>query len=230
MAMLIRSSMSSRSSRHFQVSVIRPSCLSTNHWDRCRFLENRSFLQPLIMKVENGSHKKMDVVVNSAEPGTPLPFDPSGTNWELWLVGMLFSVVIPFRKNRMWPLLKFKETFSTVLHTMKDTAEMVEEVAEMVEEAADDIAVHLPEGKLRRAARFVESVAREAAKDAVLAEDVIKKAEEFEKEMDSIIEQGNQKMEVENDTENHAAKATEIKTKIAEIKQMNAVKNEKIKS
>ncbi|RXH92818.1 hypothetical protein DVH24_042592 [Malus domestica] len=122
------------------------------------------------------------------------------------------------------------EIFSTVLHTKKDTAEMVEEVAEIMEEAADDIADHLPEGKLRRAARFVESVAREGAKDAVLAEDVIMKAEEFEKEMDSIIEQGNQKIEVENDTENHAAKATEIKTKIGEIKQMNAVKNEKIKS
>ncbi|CAN6584109.1 unnamed protein product [Malus baccata var. baccata] len=233
MAMSIRSSISSCSSRHLQASVLRPSHLSANDRDRCRFLGNRSFLQPLIMKVESGSQKKMDVVVNSVEPGTPLPSDPSGTDWKLWLVGMLFTVVIPFWKNKWWPLLKFKERFSTALDTVEDVAEMVEKMAGEVEKVADDIADHLPEGKLQRAARIVESVAREAGKDAALADDLIEKVEEVEKEVDSIIEQVNQKIEEENDTENQTAKikdATEIKTKIAEIKEMNVVKKETIKS
>ncbi|XP_068313200.1 uncharacterized protein [Pyrus communis] len=240
MAMLIRSSISSPcSSRHLQASVLGPSCLSTNHRDRCRFLGNRSFLQPLIMKVESGSQKKMAVVVNSVEPGAPLPSDPSGINWKLWLVGTLFSVAIPFWKNKWWPLQNIKapilctERFSTALDTVEDVAETVEKVAGQVEKVADDIADHLPEGRLQEAARIVESVAREAGKDAALADDLIEKVEGVEKEVDSIIEQANRKIEEENDTEDQTAKikdATEIKTKIAEIKEKNAVKKETIKS
>ncbi|KAB2628867.1 hypothetical protein D8674_033662 [Pyrus ussuriensis x Pyrus communis] len=192
MAKSIRSSISSCSSRHLQASVLRPSYLSANDRDRCRLLGNRRFLQPLIMKVESGSRKKMDVVVNSVEPGSPLPSDPSGTDWKLWLVGMLFTVVIPFWKNKWWPLLKFKERFSTALDTVEDVAEMVEKVAGEVE-----------------------------------------KVEEVEKEVDYIIEQANQKIKEENDTENQTAKikdASEIKTKIAEIKETNVVKKETTKS
>ncbi|XP_048437352.1 uncharacterized protein LOC103940295 isoform X3 [Pyrus x bretschneideri] len=234
MAMSIRSSISSPcSSRHLQASVLGPSCLSTNHRDRCRFLGNRSFLQPLIMKVESGSQKKMAVVVNSVEPGAPLPSDPSGINWKLWLVGMLFSVAIPFWKNKWWPLQNIKEKFSTALDTVEDVAEVVEKVAGQVEKVADDIADHLPEGRLQEAARIVESVAREAGKDAALADDLIEKVEEVEKEVDSIIEQANKKIEEENDTDDQTAKikdATEIKTKIAEIKETNSVKKETTKS
>ncbi|CAN6542810.1 unnamed protein product [Malus baccata var. baccata] len=233
MAMSIGCSISSPcSSRRLQASVFRPSCLSTNHRDRCRYLGNRSFLQTLV-KIQNGSQKKMDVVVNGVEPGAPLPSGPSGNNWKLWLVGMLFSVVIPFWKNKWWPLLKFKETISTALDTVEDVAEMVEKVAGEVEKVADDIADHLPEGKLQRAARIVESVAREAAKDAALADDLIEQVEGVEKEVDSVIAQANQKIKEEDDTENQVAKikdATEIKTKIAEIEEVNAVKNETIKS
>ncbi|KAM1014136.1 hypothetical protein ACFX13_044813 [Malus domestica] len=238
--MSIRSSISSPcSSRHLKASVLRPSCLSTNHRDGCRFLGNRSFLQPLILKVESGSQKKMAVVVNSVEPGTPLPSDPSGTNWKLWLVGMLFSIAIPFWKNKWWPLQNIKapilctERFSTALDKVEDVAEMVEKVAGEVEKVADDIADHLPEGKLQRAARIVESVAREAGKDAALADDLIDKVDEVEKEVDSIIQQANKKIEEENDTEDETAKikdATDIKTKIAEIKATNVVKKETIKT
>ncbi|XP_048437350.1 uncharacterized protein LOC103940295 isoform X2 [Pyrus x bretschneideri] len=239
MAMSIRSSISSCSSRHLQASVLRPSYLSANDRDRCRFLGNRSFLQPLIMKVESGSRKKMAVVVNSVEPGAPLPSDPSGINWKLWLVGMLFSVAIPFWKNKWWPLQNIKapilctEKFSTALDTVEDVAEVVEKVAGQVEKVADDIADHLPEGRLQEAARIVESVAREAGKDAALADDLIEKVEEVEKEVDSIIEQANKKIEEENDTDDQTAKikdATEIKTKIAEIKETNSVKKETTKS
>ncbi|CAN6584106.1 unnamed protein product [Malus baccata var. baccata] len=234
MAMSIRSSISSPCiSGHLKASVLRPSCLSTNDRDRCHFLGNRSFLQPLIMKVESGSQKKMAVVVNSVEPGTPLPSDPSGTNWKLWLVGMLFSIAIPFWKNKWWPLQNIKERFSTALDKVDDVAEMVEKVAGEVEKVADDIADHLPEGKLQRAARIVESVAREAGKDAALADDLIDKVNEVEKEVDSIIQQANEKIEEENDTEDETAKikdATDIKTKIAEIKATNVIKKETIKT
>lgn len=61
-----------------------------------------------------------------------------------------------------------------------DTAELildvVEKVAEEVVEIADDLGDKLPEGgKLKCAVDLVENVAREIAKDANLAEDLLHK-------------------------------------------------------
>ncbi|KAH0989180.1 hypothetical protein GBA52_000663 [Prunus armeniaca] len=221
------------SSRHLQASSFGPSCLSTNRRDgRCHFLGNRSFLQS-IMKVQNGTKIKMDVVVNGVEPGTPLPSDPSsGTSWKLWLVGILISVVVPFWKNKWWPLQKFREQVETTLDSVEDVAELVEKVAGEVEKVADDIADHLPQGDLQKAARFVENVAREAAKDASLADDLIEKVEDVEKELDSIIGQANEKIKASDDTEKETEKikdATDIKNKITEIKETNNIKKETTK-
>ncbi|XP_021808224.1 uncharacterized protein LOC110751959 [Prunus avium] len=239
MAMLIRNTISittavapCSSSRHLQASSFGPSCLSTNRRDRCHFLGNRSFLQS-ILKVQNGTKIKMDVVVNGVEPGTPMPSDPSsGTSWKLWLVGILFSVAIPFWKNKWWPLLKFREQVETTLDSVEDVAEMVEKVAGQVEKVADDIADHLPQGDLQKAARFVENVAREAGKGASLADDLIEKVEDVDKELDSIIDQANEKIKASNDTEKETSKikdATDIKSKITEIKKANDIKKVTIK-
>lgn len=68
------------------------------------------------------------------------------------------------------------EEVETALDKAEEVVEMVEEVAEDVEKVADDIGDHLPEGtKLRKAASFVEDVAKETVKDANLAEDFIDK-------------------------------------------------------
>ncbi|ONI35233.1 hypothetical protein PRUPE_1G524300 [Prunus persica] len=193
MAMLIRNTIiittavaPCSSSRHLQVSSFGPSCLRTNRRDRCHFLGNRNFLQS-ILKVQNGTKIKMDVVVNGAEPGTPLPSDPSsGTSWKLWLVGILISVVVPFWKNKWWPLQKFREQIETTLDSVEDVAELVEKVAGEVE-----------------------------------------KVEDVEKEVDSIIDQANEKIKTSDDTEKETAKikdATDIKNKITEIKEANNIK------
>lgn len=64
----------------------------------------------------------------------------------------------------------------TAVDTAEDVIEKVEKVAENIEKVADEIGDHLPEGaKLRKAALFVENIAKEAVRDANLAEDIIDK-------------------------------------------------------
>ncbi|XP_068312345.1 uncharacterized protein [Pyrus communis] len=151
MAISIRSSMSSPgSSRHLQASLLRPSCLSNNHRDRCRFLGNRSFLQPLIMKVESSSQKKMAVVVSSVEPRTPLPSDPSDTDWKPWLVWMLFSVAIPF-----WKKIKELDTVEGVVEML---AGEVKKVAGIVEIAAREAGQDARRGLRKSKTRWILSL------------------------------------------------------------------------
>lgn len=67
-------------------------------------------------------------------------------------------------------------------------AEVVEKVAEEVVEIADLLNNKLPEGgKLKNAVDIVENLAKEIVKDANIAEDIINKVEDFEKEVDSLI-------------------------------------------
>lgn len=62
-----------------------------------------------------------------------------------------------------------------IVDNVEAVVEVVEQVAEKVEEVADEIGDRLPDGKLKVAADLVESLAREAAKDAHLADQLIEK-------------------------------------------------------
>lgn len=53
--------------------------------------------------------------------------------------------------------------------------DIVEEVADKVEQVAEEVAEHLPDGKLKDAVTMVEHLAETAGKDAHLAGDIIDK-------------------------------------------------------
>ncbi|PRQ21345.1 hypothetical protein RchiOBHm_Chr7g0238181 [Rosa chinensis] len=191
--------------------------LGLNQRDSCRFLGNQSLrsCNTSLQRVQIGS-KILLMVVNSVDPGTPpLPSDPSGGSWKMWLLGVLFSLIIPFTKNKWYPLLTLKDRVETAMDAAEEVAELVEKVSEKVEEVADDIGNHLPEGKLRHAAMLVEELADKTGKAAAMADDIIEKVEEVEKEVDSIIDKANEKKK-------------EDKTKEASTKQDNSIENETI--
>ncbi|KAK9930383.1 hypothetical protein M0R45_027422 [Rubus argutus] len=74
--------------------------LRLNQRDSCHFLGNRSLrsFNTSLQRVQIGS--KILMVVNSVDPGTPpLPSDPSGGSWKVWILGMLFSVIIPLQRT-----------------------------------------------------------------------------------------------------------------------------------
>lgn len=68
------------------------------------------------------------------------------------------------------------EKVDTVVETVECVVEVVEKVAEEVEKVADKVADTLPEnGKLTEAVCFIETIAKETAKDARIAEELIQK-------------------------------------------------------
>ncbi|XP_057974238.1 uncharacterized protein LOC131162099 [Malania oleifera] len=102
---------------------------------------------------------------------------------------MLLTIILPFLKHKWGPLLKLTREIETAAEATEHVTEMVEKVAEEVEKVTEEVVDELPEGgKLKKAVAFVENVAKETAKDAHLAQDIIEKVEETAKEMDSFLE------------------------------------------
>ncbi|KAF8404662.1 hypothetical protein HHK36_009550 [Tetracentron sinense] len=142
-------------------------------------------------RVHSKSDKKMDMTVyNSVEPGAPL--SPGGTpsnSRKFWILGAVSWIILPFLKHKWGPLLALKNKVDTVVDRVESVVDVVEMVAEKVEKIADEVADKLPEGgKLKDTVSFVEIIAKEAAKDANLAEEFIHKVEEVEKELESLVE------------------------------------------
>ncbi|XP_010272973.1 PREDICTED: uncharacterized protein LOC104608631 [Nelumbo nucifera] len=173
------------------VSVPNPNRLlfsSTSKYGN-NFLANRGLLSLGILsfsgRVLNKTNTKMDVTVySSVQPGG----SPSNS-WRNWIFGMLISIILPFWRNKWAPLLTLKREVDTVVETIENVVNVVEVVAEEVENVADEIAKKLPEGgKLKEAVCAVEHIAKEAAKDAHLAEEFLEKVEEVEKDVEALIE------------------------------------------
>nr|DAD22032.1 TPA_asm: hypothetical protein HUJ06_023495 [Nelumbo nucifera] len=113
----------------------------------------------------------------------------TNTKMRNWIFGMLISIILPFWRNKWAPLLTLKREVDTVVETIENVVNVVEVVAEEVENVADEIAKKLPEGgKLKEAVCAVEHIAKEAAKDAHLAEEFLEKVEEVEKDVEALIE------------------------------------------
>ncbi|KAK3042949.1 hypothetical protein RJ639_001025 [Escallonia herrerae] len=111
------------------------------------------------------------------------------TRMKGWILGMLLSMVIPLCRHKLNPFLALKNKVDSVVETAEIVLDVVEKVADEVLEVADGFGDKLPEGgKLKGAVDLVENIAREIAKDAHLAGNLIDKVEEAEKEVESLVE------------------------------------------
>ncbi|XVF17312.1 hypothetical protein REPUB_Repub10bG0109300 [Reevesia pubescens] len=121
--------------------------------------------------------KKIKMFCNSVEAGsTSTSPGASSNSWKRWMMGLLLSAVLSFWKHKWEPLLTFKKKVDTVVESVESVVEVVEKVAEEVEKVADKVADSLPEnGKLKEAVSFIETIAKETAKDARIAEEIIQK-------------------------------------------------------
>ncbi|KAG6624519.1 uncharacterized protein LOC122298645 [Carya illinoinensis] len=125
----------------------------------------------------------------SVQPGPLVPSNPSPGSWNVWIAGILASIILPFLGFKWGPLMKLKSEVDTVVQIAEDVTETIERVAEKVEDVAEEVADHLPAGgKLKDAAMFIENLARETAKDAHLVDEVIDKVQEIEDKVESFFE------------------------------------------
>ncbi|MED6133513.1 hypothetical protein PIB30_028941 [Stylosanthes scabra] len=131
-------------------------------------------------------------VCASTPPGPPLPANPSPfpspSNWKLWMVGTIFTIVMSFSKGKWGPLLLLKDKFETTIKQVEKIADVVEEVAERVDKAAEEVVKIIPAGKLHDAVEFVEKMAENVDKLAETAEETLEKVDSMEDELDSLLE------------------------------------------
>ncbi|XP_022741093.1 uncharacterized protein LOC111292784 [Durio zibethinus] len=155
----------------------------------------------------NTKNKIRIFCINSVESGASSSPGASSNSWKSWILGILLSAVLSFWKHKWGPLLAMKEKVDRVVETAELVVEVVEKVAEEVEKVADEVADTLPKnGKLKEAVSFIETIAKETAKDARLAEELIQKVEDVEKEViESLIEPV--KGQVDKVVEDHDNKA-----------------------
>ncbi|MED6210254.1 hypothetical protein PIB30_062473 [Stylosanthes scabra] len=131
-------------------------------------------------------------VCASTQPGPPLPANPfpfpSPSNWKLWMVGTIFTIVMSFSKGKWGPLLLLKDKVETTIEQVEKIADVIEEVAERVDKAAEEVVKIIPQGKLHDAVEFVEKVAENVDKFAEKTEDALEKVDSMEDELDSLLE------------------------------------------
>ncbi|XP_027333761.1 uncharacterized protein LOC113848445 [Abrus precatorius] len=145
--------------------------------------------QNLALRFQNDPTRKTNMAVHaSTTPGAPFPVDPSPGHWKVWILGTIFTILVSFTRGKWGPLLLLKEKVETTIEEADRIMDIVEEVAEGVEKVTEEVVKHLPEGKLRDTAEFVEEVAKDIDKHAQNAEDALEKIENMEKEFESFVE------------------------------------------
>ncbi|KAL5558914.1 hypothetical protein UlMin_035125 [Ulmus minor] len=173
------------------------------------FLGNRSLLS-LNPNIRANSKPKMDISVkNNILPDNIPPVLPSGSppgSWQLWVVGFLTAVILPFFRSKWGPLLKLKEEVDTAMETADKLADVVEDVAVEVEKIADKIGDQLPEGKLRKAANFVEDLAEKTIETSNRIDDALDKIEALEDKLEDMIEGEEDKKNEKDEKKSQEAK------------------------
>ncbi|KAL3845460.1 hypothetical protein ACJIZ3_002863 [Penstemon smallii] len=149
-----------------------------------RYLSNNARLLQ-----KHNTYRRNFSIYNSVQPGAPLPSPPpSSSSWR-WILGIVFTVVLPVVTNKWGPLSQFKNEVDTAVETIEEIVEVVEKVAEVVDEVAESISDNIPTGgKLKRVVELVEGVAEETAKDAHTVGDVIDKFQKVEDNVEDIVE------------------------------------------
>ncbi|KAK8572394.1 hypothetical protein V6N12_028449 [Hibiscus sabdariffa] len=170
------------SSCKFQPALIRFSHFSVirKHKAKYHIPRNQNLQSPGSgLRLPDADRDKNKVVCCSVGPGPSFPSNPGPGSWQLWVLGFLMTMVLPFWSSKWGPLLKFKDEVETVIDEVEAVADIVEKVAEQVEEVADDIGNHLPEGRIKDALEMVENVAQNTADGARLAGEFIDKVSFF---------------------------------------------------
>lgn len=121
---------------------------------------------------------------------TPSPQPPSRgrfTNWVRLVFGSVISILVAFWMPKWTSFLKIRGKAEVVMHEIEQAAEVVEKVATVVEKVSEEVADNLPnDSKLKEAASIVEHISKEAAKDALIAQEIIHKIDDAEQDLEDV--------------------------------------------
>ncbi|KAL8097449.1 hypothetical protein AgCh_030542 [Apium graveolens] len=124
------------------------------------------------------------VEVQSAAPAPP---KHNMSAWLKWFVGSIFSLLLPFLKQKWDNILLLEGKLEKAAEEVEYAAEVVQKVAITTEKVSAEVANNLPgNGKLKEAALIVEHLASVAASDAQLAENIIHKANDLKEDVEEL--------------------------------------------
>ncbi|KAL7131597.1 hypothetical protein ABFS83_12G014400 [Erythranthe nasuta] len=121
----------------------------------------------------------------ASSSGSP---EPSSSSWKKWLMGILFTLILPAAGHKGGLLLGLKGKIDQAIETVEHVTEVVEEMAEKADQIMEEVEAKLPgDSKLKEALDSFEDLAKMAVKEAKKAEDLVHKVKEVEAEIDNAL-------------------------------------------
>ncbi|KAI3462098.1 hypothetical protein Pfo_018761 [Paulownia fortunei] len=114
--------------------------------------------------------------------------NPSSSSWKKWLLGILFTLILPAAGHKGGLLLGLKGKIDQVIETVENVTEVVEEIAEEAEKIMEEVEEKLPnDSKLKEALESFDDLAKMAVKEAKKAEDLVHKVKDVEEEIEGTL-------------------------------------------
>ncbi|KAL0423105.1 UNVERIFIED_CONTAM: hypothetical protein Sradi_0845300 [Sesamum radiatum] len=114
--------------------------------------------------------------------------DSSSSPWKKWLLGVLFTVILPAVGHKGGLLLGLKGKIDQAIETVEHVTEVVEEIAEEAEKIVEEVEEKLPgDSKLKEALESFDDLAKTAVKEAKKAEDLVHKVKAVEEEIEDAL-------------------------------------------
>ncbi|XP_011097529.1 uncharacterized protein LOC105176430 [Sesamum indicum] len=114
--------------------------------------------------------------------------DSSSSPWKKWLLGVLFTVILPAVGHKGGLLLGLKGKIDQAIETVEHVTEVVEEIAEEAEKIVEEVEEKLPgDSKLKEALESFDDLAKMAVKEAKKAEDLVHKVKDVEEEIEDAL-------------------------------------------
>ncbi|XP_058087537.1 uncharacterized protein LOC131234623 [Magnolia sinica] len=165
------------------------------------------------------------IIKDNLSSGAPQP-PPNLPTWAGWVLGSIFTVIIPLLTLKGGFLQKIGskveqvvDVVEDIVEAVEDVAEVVEDVAEAVEKVSSDVADNLPQGGiLKDAALWIENASKEVREDAQETLDFIDKVEDLKEELEKDVDEFVDSLEEdEGEAKQKEVKVEERKEKVETV-------------
>ncbi|XP_073280822.1 uncharacterized protein [Primulina huaijiensis] len=111
--------------------------------------------------------------------------DPSTAPWKKWLLGVLFTVILPAAGHKGGLFVVLKAKMDKAIETVEVVTDVVEEIAEETDKIVEEVESKLPgDSKLKKTLDNLDNLTKKAVNEAKQAEDIVHKVREVEQDIE----------------------------------------------
>ncbi|XP_075481931.1 uncharacterized protein LOC142522433 [Primulina tabacum] len=164
---------------NLHLPCIRPAYyLSREH---CKVDRSQRFLKSIS---KYGISTAVTISKNSL-PRASSSSDPSTAPWKKWLLGVLFTVILPAAGHKGGLFVGLKAKIDKAIETVEVVTDVVEGIAEETDKIVEEVESKLPgDSKLRKTLDKLDDLTKKAVDEAKQAEDIIHKVREVEQDIE----------------------------------------------